>query len=630
MALPGARGPPGSGRPSTRATSASSTTKISCREDARKWLEDNGHTMRPDELEAGDLKHAILSLSKTTGVPHEVTEGLRAIAFCIEDVEQTRVEEAIAAVVAKMWEELKEEVGVVAEASVKSVKEIGEDIRRRNEERDTREAEARPATNNAPRLYADMARPDARTTAAEAEHREVMGRGEIRDKQVLIDGRGEGSNDAIAGLTEKLLIEKAKMTLDLMGIGGLDAPRGIAFVAVRKLRNGGALYEMNSTEAATWLRGEDVKKLFVEKFGAEVELKDRSYPLLVEFVPTSLGDNAAEAVREIERVNGLGEGEVTQAKWVRAPHTRTNPNQKSAHLIVSCRTKETANKAIDKGLVIEGKRVAAKKLDQEPRRCLKCQFYGKGHIAQECKQIHETCGTCAGQHRSKDCKETDMRKLCCVNCRARRWRDNHSSADRLCPVFLEAKERLKSRMPELKYKFYPTNDVRTWARVEDSDASGGRRGGGGGGYGGGYGGVHGGGYGGHGGQGGGSNDEGYGRGGAEYGARDEQGWTYVGRTNTRHPAEGMGQGRLAGGEPGQGGGGPPREDQGSQRAGTQPPPTQGAMPGSQTSLMEYGWEYQGDRHGGPSQPSTQDRGREEGQKGDDRWWAQMNRDIEKC
>ncbi|KAF5374638.1 hypothetical protein D9615_008935 [Tricholomella constricta] len=450
MALPGARGPPGSGRPSTRATSASSTTKISCKEDARKWLEDNGHTMRPDEVEAGDLKHAILSLSKTPGVPHEVTEGLRAIAFCIEDVEQTRVEEAIAAVVVKMWEEMKEEVGVVAEASVKSVKEIGEDIRRRNEERDTREAEARPSTNNTPRLYADMARPDARTTAAEAEHREVMGRGETRDKQVLIDGRGEGSNEAIAGLTEKLLIEKAKMTLDLMGIGGLDAPRGIAFVAVRKLRNGGALYEMNSTEAAAWLRGEDVKKLFVEKFGAEVELKDRAYPLLVEFVPTSLGDNAAEAVREIERANGLGEGEVTQAKWVRAPHTRTNPNQKSAHLIVSCRTKETANRAIDKGLVIEGKRVAAKKLDQEPRRCLKCQFYGKGHIAQECKQIHETCGTCAGQHRSKDCKETDMRKLCCVNCRARRWRDNHSSADRLCPVFLEAKERLKSRMPELK------------------------------------------------------------------------------------------------------------------------------------------------------------------------------------
>ncbi|KAF5383104.1 hypothetical protein D9615_004832 [Tricholomella constricta] len=625
MALPGARAPTNTGRPITRAASTSIATKISSREEAKKWMEDNGHTMRPEDIEASDLKHAILTLAKVQGVPSEVVEGLRAVALCIEDLEQTRVEEAMAGVVAKMWEEMKEEVGVVAEASVKSVKEIGEDIRRRDEEREIRAAATRTPASSAPRLYADMVRPEAGTTAAEAEHREVMGRGETRDKQVLVDGKGDGSNGAIAGLTEKLLIEKAKMTLDLMGIGGLDAPRGIDFVAVRKLRNGGALYEMNSTEAAAWLREENVKKLFVEKFGADVEMKDRSYPLLVEFVPTSLGDNAMEATREIERANGLGEGEITQAKWVRAPHTRTNPNQKSAHLIVSCRTKETANRAIGGGLVIEGKRVNAKKLDHEPRRCLKCQFYGKGHIAQECKQVHETCGKCAGQHKSKDCKETDTRKFSCVNCRARRWRDDHSSADRMCPVFLEAKERLKARMPEMKYKFYPTNDIRTWVRVENSEAGAGRGGNHGGSHGGNYGGQYGGNYG------GGGYSGGYGRRNTGYGAAEEdQGWTHVGRTQGRHPAEGMGQGRLAGGAPGQGGGaqGALRDDQWPPRTGTQPP-TQGTVPGTQTSLMEYGWEYQGDRHGRPSQPNTQNgRGQEyDGNAVDENWWAQINRET---
>ncbi|KAF8076828.1 hypothetical protein FPV67DRAFT_1392108, partial [Lyophyllum atratum] len=232
--------------------------------------------------------------------------------------------------------------------------------------------------------------------------------------------------------------------------------------SVRKLRNGGALYEMNSSEAAEWLKKEDVKKAFLEKFGADAMVKDRTYPVFVEFVPTSLGDDASREIREIERSNGWAEGDIANAKWVRAPHARANPHQRTAHLILACGTKDAANRAIARGLVIEGKRVLARKLDQEPRRCLKCQFYGRTHIASECKQIHETCGTCAGHHRTKDCKEADTRKFACVNCRARGWRDDHPSSARTCPVFLEAKERMKQRTPELRYKFYPTNDPTTW------------------------------------------------------------------------------------------------------------------------------------------------------------------------
>ncbi|KAI0039366.1 hypothetical protein FA95DRAFT_1599856, partial [Auriscalpium vulgare] len=43
-----------------------------------------------------------------------------------------------------------------------------------------------------------------------------------------------------------------------------------------------------------------------------------------------------------------------------------------------------------------------RRLLAEPRRCLKCQRFGR-HIAAQCKQEHDTCGTCGGNHLTKDC-----------------------------------------------------------------------------------------------------------------------------------------------------------------------------------------------------------------------------------
>ena len=48
------------------------------------------------------------------------------------------------------------------------------------------------------------------------------------------------------------------------------------------------------------------------------------------------------------------------------------PGQKAAHLITHFKTNKAVNIAIKEGIVIVGKRVWARKMWKEPRRCLKC------------------------------------------------------------------------------------------------------------------------------------------------------------------------------------------------------------------------------------------------------------------
>ena len=59
---------------------------------------------------------------------------------------------------------------------------------------------------------------------------------------------------------------------------------------------------------------------------------------------------------------------------------RCMPGQKAAHLITHFQTNEVANIAIKEGIVIVGKRVWARWMQKEPRRCLKCQLLTARHL----------------------------------------------------------------------------------------------------------------------------------------------------------------------------------------------------------------------------------------------------------
>ena len=118
-------------------------------------------------------------------------------------------------------------------------------------------------------------------------------------------------------------------------------------------------------------------------------------------------------------------------------------------MILTFRMAEDANKAIHNSLYIHGKRCITRKLLPEPRRCFKCHAINAQHIAANCKEITDICGTCGGAHLSKECqlKNDHPDKHYCTNCRTH----GHSTCDCLCPIYIKQCNELYNCKPEFLY-----------------------------------------------------------------------------------------------------------------------------------------------------------------------------------
>ena len=105
------------------------------------------------------------------------------------------------------------------------------------------------------------------------------------------------------------------------------------------------------------------------------------------------------------------------------------------------------NPEIPDSVAIDGVDYETEGYVPRPLRCDKCQRFG--HHKSECKASKAICSFCAGQHEYLNCdNRTDFDKAKCVNCG-----DNHSSAYRKCPKYLETKKALELRaVKKITYK----------------------------------------------------------------------------------------------------------------------------------------------------------------------------------
>ncbi|KAG2346983.1 hypothetical protein BDR05DRAFT_877374, partial [Suillus weaverae] len=122
------------------------------------------------------------------------------------------------------------------------------------------------------------------------------------------------------------------------------------------------------------------------------------------------------------------------------------------------RTKTAANQAIRFGLTIEGRKVFGHKLIQEPIRCLKCHTIRGNHMAADCPQELDTCGTCRANHRTSTCGVDNPELFFCVNCET----NDHTAWSRDCPTFIRKWEVHQGRQEDTCYIYFPTNDPLMW------------------------------------------------------------------------------------------------------------------------------------------------------------------------
>ena len=117
-------------------------------------------------------------------------------------------------------------------------------------------------------------------------------------------------------------------------------------------------------------------------------------------------------------------------------------------------------------------RFKAKKMEEVPRRCFKCQQIG--HLASKCKEISVICPNCAGAHTGEECR-ADTNRYRCINCSKAGRPANHASWDHTCPSMEVEKRKRATRNPDSQYRYFSTDEVWTWAKKDvysDEEAQG--------------------------------------------------------------------------------------------------------------------------------------------------------------
>jgi hypothetical protein len=239
----------------------------------------------------------------------------------------------------------------------------------------------------------------------------------------------------------------------------LSAPLDIleSFTTVTHLRNGkGVLLEAKNADTIRWIRREENRDRFASTLEEGSCIKERTYAVLVPFVPLSLRPEEEADLREIEEQNSLEEKDIISARWVKPPRRRS-PNQLVAHLILTISSPDVANQVIRDGMNICQKKVHPKKLKKEPLRCLKCQGYG--HMATKCVIPMDICGTCSREHKTADCNSYKSER--CASCQE----DGHTSWSRNCPTFVRKCKELDDRTPENSMPYFPTS--LEWTQVNE-------------------------------------------------------------------------------------------------------------------------------------------------------------------
>jgi len=114
-------------------------------------------------------------------------------------------------------------------------------------------------------------------------HVSAIAKGEMQKRRVLLVRAIGMEGEVMGDLTEKKMVEKANLALEMMGTLAKEKPDKAKFVGASRMNGtGGVLYEMNEEGAAEWLRKAKVMELFVAKMGSMIEFKAQTYEIIVD------------------------------------------------------------------------------------------------------------------------------------------------------------------------------------------------------------------------------------------------------------------------------------------------------------------------------------------------------------
>ena len=417
-------------------------TRIRTAEEGRKYLVE-AHLVEPeDELDGEVLAGTLVQVSLFPGMSQAARDAVRSVALLlVRSGPSEAAAPALNGCMEHMVSEFTAAIKSVTQMAIAEVKTASSTLT------ETSTRFTATATSYRDALASKGPSPNPVATAATMDMR-ARAREGIKLRQILIDARDHGEG-ILRGVSDAGIVESANAAIRRM-----EDPPDHRFVSARRLGNGGVLLEMDSESAAGWLNVPVTRASFLNQFAPNASFKERAFPIVVQFVPLHFKPDKAPEIRQVEKDNGLPDGSLLRARWIKPAHRRAR-DQTCGHIILVASTADMANKMLTNGLVVCQKRVYAEKCKKEPTRCLKCQ--GWGHLSYDCKLTQDTCGTCAGRHRTATCAPGSRPR--CVSCGI----EGHASWSRLCPVFVQKCEEMNGRLTENNMPYFPTDEP--WTHV---------------------------------------------------------------------------------------------------------------------------------------------------------------------
>jgi hypothetical protein len=408
--------------------------------EGRKFLEKHSLMCPPGEPPSHSLLSTCLhQISALAGVPKQALNAIRSVAFLLEEMEDTQINTSLREALDVQMTEFTSDFKLL----ISDAKEKIDEHVKLAEERLAKAPAPLPTQSRTPtNSYASaLINPPAHANPR------VAAREGIKARQFLIQGLKESKFSHLDSFQLKTELNKILPEVGLL-TGKIRS--------VVNTRSGGTVIEADTDEVANWLSSSANQGRICDRLGAKAEFRGRNYNVIVFNVPLAINPEEEGHRLEICETNGLEPTTIVSAKWAKAVNKR-NLNQRTAHLLLTFDDANAANRVITNGLLICNRKCQVERTRREPTRCLKCQ--GWNHFARDCIEDKDTCGNCAGSHRTSGCT---VGEKACVSCKSK----DHASWSRTCPAFTKRLAEFNVRNPDNSLQYFPTSDVWTWSTAD--------------------------------------------------------------------------------------------------------------------------------------------------------------------
>ncbi|KIN96119.1 hypothetical protein M404DRAFT_160320, partial [Pisolithus tinctorius Marx 270] len=292
---------------------------------ARKFL-DQLYTVHGDPITPEHLSQALFYISQSKTVNSTTRSAIRATAYLVRDLAAPAIAESITKAVSS---KLDASVLIAISPHIGKIMSTAEKLETANEQITTLSAEIAKNAGTHDTTAGDTslelleatytANPNQIPLGKRPTQEHAKAHAAIRDRQILIDPDRDHPifNDSTKRETAIDLIKQAIEAVDRV-----DGPE-IQLKSIARLRNNGVLLELNSQEAAAWIKKVPNRATFLEKLGGTTTIKDRMYSVVIPFLSTVTDLDRPDTLREMETENNIPTGSISQIKWIKDPTKRS-------------------------------------------------------------------------------------------------------------------------------------------------------------------------------------------------------------------------------------------------------------------------------------------------------------------